>query len=647
MRFRYTIAILVLTSLVVVMAGCGGGGGGSSLQDTGVAITIGADAAVSAAIPKSRDTTIESPLDAGADVTVYSFETGDVLATGKLDASGLCTLRIPPRLTVAVVVTGQREGKPYRLSTIIPSVPTTDSTVVANPVTSLASEAIAQKAFAQNLTIDQETLDTVLAAAAEYVGNNPEADYSLEGNVFTGSAADFGQAAGLNADEVQDVIDSVPAEAYDRVAAAKNAVRQIQEAGLPLNAMLMQERPDIEGVFTEAVAEKYSALVGRLSLLALPALFDEFYLEDESRYVGLTDLALDHVYGIMPDEDWCLVEITDGTYYQPEAGKVVILAYDQSEDVVYRAVASKSGSNWTIVQTSEADAELEYTIVVTDIESIPAANPSVTLTANLVDSTLTDSIVFNGTISAVGADQDSYTQVTVSGQLTSDEITSGGTFQANFPATKPAGADPDQMTYEFPTSFHSENAQIAFTNGETTITLSGRIAATMVVLNTPDGPISVPNHIELEGGYTNSNSGLSFEGSIVGNWTNPGLGLNETTVVGTVVLDGNMTRAGHPTYRGTLAFGLNNGTATCAIDLQVGTSTLVGQATAQLRADQPPASASLELRNQSDVVFTLNAVPGGAEGEITKGGEKAADITIAGSILRIDYTDQTFQEFPL
>lgn len=645
MRFRYTIAILVLTSLVVVMAGCGGGGG-SSLNNTGVALTIGADTAVSAAIPKSRDTTIESPLDAGADVTVYNFETGTVLATGKLDANGLCTLRIPPRLTVAVVVTGQREGKPYRLSTIIPSVPTTDSTVVANPVTSLASEAIAQKAFAQNLTIDQETFDTVLAAAAEYVGNNPEADYSLEGNVFTGSAADFGQAAGLNADEVQDVIDSVPAEAYDRVAAAKNAVRQIQEAGLPLNAMLMQERPDIEGVFTEAVAEKYSALVGRLSLLALPALFDEFYLEDESRYVGLSDLALGHVYGIESD-GWRLFEITEGEYYQPEADKVVVLAYDESADVVYRAVASKSGSNWTIVQTSEVDEALEYTIVVTDIESIPAANPSVTLNANLVDSTLTDPIVFNGTISAVGINENSYTQITVSGQLTSDEITSGGTFQANFPATKPAGADPDQMTYEFPTSFHSENAQIAFTNGETTITLSGRIAATMVVLNTPDGPISVPNHIELEGGYANSNSGLSFEGSIVGNWTNPGLGLNETTVVGTVVLDGNMTRAGHPTYRGTLTFGLNNGAATCVIDLQVGTSTLVGQATAQLRADQPPSSASLELRNQSDVVFTLTAVPGGAEGEITKGGEKAADITIAGSILRIDYTDQTFQEFPL
>lgn len=655
MRFSCVVAILVVAGLAVFLAGCGGGGGGSSLHNTGVELAIGTDVTPDLDKAETRaPVDLETSLNAGAQVTVYNFETGDVVATGQIGANGLCTVIVPPGITVAVVVTGKHDGKDYRLSTIIPSVPQDGTTEILSPTTSLAAEAIAQMAFSQNLTVAEEDWQAVLEAAQQYASDNPETDYSLgDGTVFTGAPGDpeeFGKPEGLDEEEVQEVIDAVPEETYNEVAAAKRAVKQIREAGVPLKDMLSMEMPDLEGVFTEAVAEKYSALADRLALLALPALFDEFYLDDTSSYVGLSDLEPGHVYGIEPEEGWMLAEITDGEYYQPETGKVVILAYDEFDDVVYRAVASKSGSVWTIVQTSEADPDLLYTITVTDIDSIPAANPTATLTANLADGSLEDSIVFDGTVSAVGSSRNSYTKITVVGELTSENIESGGTFEANFPAAKPAGAEADDTTYQYPTSFHSENAHVAFTNEGTTIALTGRISANMTTLSTPEGPQVVPNRIELEGGYINNHSGLDFQGSIIGNWPNPAWDPNPTQIVGTLVLDGRFTREGRLPYQANLEFSLNNGAAACDIDLQLGASTLTGRVSAQLRDDQHPLNATLTLTDQADVVFAL-AAPDGlpATGTITKGTDEAATITVAENLIRIDYNDDehSFEEFPL
>lgn len=144
MRNKLLFALATIC-ISVLIAGCGGGGGG---EQPGTILTIGADVSTGGTAGSSSvraDSTLTAPLDAGSLVVAYDFKTGKEVARGTLDSTGWCTLRITPGLTVAVVITGTREGKNFRFSTIIPQVPIYSKEYVLTPATSIAAEAIAQE----------------------------------------------------------------------------------------------------------------------------------------------------------------------------------------------------------------------------------------------------------------------------------------------------------------------------------------------------------------------------------------------------------------------------------------------------------------------------------------------------------------------
>ncbi|MCL6629010.1 MAG: hypothetical protein K6U00_05355, partial [Armatimonadetes bacterium] len=189
---------------------------------------------------KTRAVDLTAPLPQGSTVIVYDFKTGAEITRGTLDATGKCKLTVTPGLTVAVVITGTLDGKNYRLSLLIPQVPSTDTEYVADPVTSLAAEAIAAKHFKKGITIDQGTLDEVTDAAYDFYSSNSDADYSVGGGIFAG--ASFGATNSLT-NAVQDVVNTVPDTVNQNLVAAKNAVQTIKEAGVPVQSLLNQEYP--------------------------------------------------------------------------------------------------------------------------------------------------------------------------------------------------------------------------------------------------------------------------------------------------------------------------------------------------------------------------------------------------------------------
>lgn len=628
------IPIAALATVVVLLSGCGGGGGGGGIA-TGTPLTILTNTAGSGSLPETRDASVAAPLESG-EAVVYDFSTGREITRSPLDSNGRCTVRVSPGLTAVVVVTGTRQGKQYRLSTIIPVTPQAAAEYVADPITSLASEAIGKKYFRTNTVIDQATLDTVMNAASEFAHSNPSADYSVGGGVF-GSAA-YGQPGCINETAAANVLDAVPDTIDNDLVQAKNAVQQIKEAGVPLSEMLSQERPDIESIVTQAVIDKYAGIGDRIGTLIGPALFGELKVGDDWG-ISVFDLTPGRVYQATKTMD--CIELNDagaGT-----AGQIRITMADDGGTCT--VTASKSGSTWTVTQRHSADSAQLYRVTIPQPPDEPGSNPSYSVTMSLEDSVFTTPVTFNGTLSATGASSSSYTQIVFNGTLNSPNLSSSGRLEVNFPSSKPAGADPDKTIYDFPSSFTMTNADIRVTGEGKTVRLTGGITASTANVQVDGGVSAWPRHIELNGGYTNSASGLAFEGSITGDWTNPAAGVDQTTAVGTVNVAGELTRSGHPSYYVNFTFNLNGGELTTDIDLQMGPSTLTGQATAALTHDGV-SNADLTLTNQSDVEFNLTRSAAGViSGSIMVGESRVADISVEGGLLRIDYTDGTFEAF--
>ena len=636
----YSVGFLLLLTL---LAGCGGGGGDSDLQ-YGASLTIHTDTmAPIVAAAKTRAIDIGAALDEGGIVTVYNFLTGEVVAGPEtLDSEGKVTLDVPAGLTVAVVITGTQgdPAKDYRLSLIIPSVPTEGGEYEADPATSIAAEAIAQEYYKEQV-ISQDVWDEVLADAQTFVADNPDDDFSLVGTVITGSATDFGLPAGLG-DDAPPLV--VPVET-NSVALAKNAVQQIKEAGVPLVAMVSQERPDVDGIFTTEVTAKYKALGNRLDRLIMPALFGNLELSDSpADRIEIFDLTVGDTYHVIGTDFERLVIENAGT---GTAGKITITADSEPGETpagTYTVEASKSGTTWTVTQTFTGDSLQHYTVTAPEAaqhNGESGANPSLTGNISVTDSVFTTPMTFNGTFSAVGADSDHYTQMTFSGTLTSENVTSSGAFQVNFPSTVPAGASEWDDTYSFPTAASMTNGNITVTGGGTTIALTGNISVEMVNYTGHDGLEVAPKSVTMTGAYDNSHSGLSFEGSITANWTNaPTTG--SLTAAGTMNLHGELTREGHPTYYADITFTLSGGTATSAIDLRAGASTLIGTATGVLTADDHPGDSSLTLTNQAGVEFNLaRSAAGVLSGSVKVGSETVATIAdspISGLTLRVTYS---------
>lgn len=626
---KSSLLVAAIGLFMVFITGCGGGSPG---PDTGggdpVSLTISADT--------DGASDVSAPLDPGAIVTVYNFRTGTEITKGTLVADGTCKVDVSSGLTVVVVITGVSGGKTYRLSTIIPSTPPSDTAYEANPATSIAAEAIAQKYFKEQV-ISQDTLDTVLPLAEAYVSSNPGADYSLSGTLITGAVTDFGNEAGLD-DALDSIVSGVPDET-NGVALAKQAIQQIKEAGIPIKTMVNQERPDVEGIFGQAVKDKYTGLGNRLDTLIAPAMFGDWEFGDDWD-ISVFDLTLGRVYEADSSSGW--LELTDAG--SGTAGQIRITL--NADGDIYTLVAAKSGSAWTITQTFSGDPSQLYRVTIPEVSDEPGSNPAVTGTISIKDNVFTTPLTFSGTLSATGPNKASYTKIVFNGTLTTPNVSSAGRFEINFPASKPAGATDEDVVYDFPTSFSMTNANITVTGEGTTVALTGSISITAVnIILDVDGELRpFPKTVEMTGTYSNSHSGLGFDGSITANWSNPATDTDETPAKGTVNMDGEMTREGHPTYYADLKFTLDSGTATCEIDLREGSNTLNGTATATITHDGV-TNASMDLENQSGVTFSVSDEGGTLSGDMKVGGTKVADISESSGLIRIDYTGGTYDEF--
>lgn len=544
-----------------------------------------------------------------------------------------------PGLTVAVVVTGTLDGKVYRLSLLIPQVPSVDTEYVANPVTSLAAEAIAAKHFKKGVTIDQGTLDEVTEAAYDFYSSNPDADYSVGGGVFAG--ASFGGSNSLTT-AAQDVVDTVPTTINQNLVAAKNAVQTMKEAGVPLHSLFDQEYPDAQSIFTEAILDKYRALSNAFGQLIGPAIFGNLSTETESD-ISIFELELGKAY-IVTDPDILLISQTGTT----DSNKIRITM--TADGATLTVVATKASNSWTVKQTSSADAAMAYTVTLTDPQTIPETNPSANVTVSLKDKNFpTTGITFSGTVSASG--ENPYSRFSFNGNLASPQVTMSGAFSVSFPSSVPTGADPGDKVYEWPTSASLSNGNIMVTGGGKTLSFTGGISIETVVYQDDGEPALGVKSVEMTGNYKNSNSKVEFKGSVTGAWTNaPTTG--NLNAKGTLNLHGELTRTGYPTHYADITFTLDSGRITADLDLRVGANTLTGTASATLDADgHLVGTSTLVLTSQAGVKFSLSRNAAGEYAGTIRAGspeEKVADISGSeGSLLRIDYVDSTFEEFPL
>lgn len=651
MRAKLALLVLGLAGLAWMIAGCGGGGGDGSLPGVQLSI-IGDTAPTQNRVSATRaDTIVRAPLDAGAAVTVYGYMTGQVLATGTLDASGRCNVTVTSGLTVVVVITGTRTVDsvpiPYRLSSIIGRVPPGGGEYIVDPATTIAAEAIATKhPMGSGTALDQGTVDQALEAATSYVMAHLSDDYSVGGGLIGGSS--FGEPGSIDTAKVADVVAAVPDIIDNNVVAAKNAVQQIKEMGIPLPSMFSQERTDIEGILTNEITAKYTALWTRLSELIIPAHSSLTYGGVEVR---VTELTMGQAYKVTDYNSAHPIIVDDPANNQP--GQIT-LTYEtppgETPAGVYTVVARQEASRWICTQQFSGDPEQLYTFDTPDLDlQGNPVSPSYTVTVNLRDKDFTTPLTFDGTITAQGIG--TY-QVVLDGSLTSAELNSSGALEANFPSSLPEGADPDSDSiYEFPTSLSMSNANVAVSVGGTTVTLTGNIAVATILVSDDTGLTVKPKTVSMLGIYSNSHTGLSFDGSITGDWTNPPAD-DPTTANGSLRMCGELTRAGHPAYYADLVFALDSGTATLTVDFRLGTDVLRGTCTGTLSAEGDVTSGSLQLTNQDGVQlnFTLGA-DGTMSGDLKAGGERTATITKEhdplGDRLDITYTDGTFDSIYL
>lgn len=644
MRWKPALFITAAVVLSAILTGCGGGGGGGTIESPGVTLSFITSA--DAVGDRSPSRAIYANLDAGATVVVYDYPTGQELAHGTLGADGRCGVRITPGLTVAVVIAGTRTvdgaAKSYRLSMVIPIIPQISKEYVVDPISSMAAEALAQgHPLGMGTILCDEILQRVLDKVREFVDSSPHTDYSLGGGIFGGTG--FGASGGIDAAKLADVIAEASKPIDNNIAAAKNAVRQIKDAGSPITLMVGQERPDIEGIFT-AVQGKYSALAQRLEKLIMPASFGHMSFGANTS-ARIFDLPAGRVY---------TMTLADGKRVLADAGTgtpgLITISYE-ADGGTYTLAASKSGDNWTEVQTFTGDPQQQYRVVFPQIPSNPGLSPSYSGSISLKDGTFTTPLTFNGTVSASGLGLLFGGKITVvlEGELLSSDVTCSARFEASCPSSTPGNAKPGAEVYEFPSSVTVTNASITVIEGDVTTRLTGQISATTAVITVDGYARAVPRKVEVKGTYTNSHSALRFSGTMKADWSNPAAHIDEMAAVGSFSMIGDLTREGYPTNYVSWGIAANAGTLTSEIELRMGTSMLSGTATGTLVHGGAPYGA-LTLTNQAGVQFAISHTSSGQVSGTLKAGSPLAEVgTIAraGDMLRITYNTNpiTFDEF--
>lgn len=651
---RRWMLFAVVVAIIVLMVGCGGGGGGSSTP--GVSLSIGADTLYSETRSATRSgSALTAPLEAGAIVHVINFQTGQEIKTSTIGADGWCSLEgIPSGLSLVIVVNGTRNEKNYRLSLLIPCVSSNKTEYVVDPASSIAAEAFCGDAthrnYANNMVFCEDDISAVLDAAKEYVEAHPEDDYSVGGGIISGTT--FGQSGNLNTEKLSDVINQVQ-DINSNLAKAKNTINLMQEAGIPLKSMVNPENLDFRSTLTDDVISNYEAISDGIGKLLLPAIASGgMNIQGESGGLVITMLTIGHRYTVTGANYEGRLTLEDegaGT-----AGQITI-TYDQSmEDPagIYTVVAKHVSSNWEITQTFSGDAEQEYKLVIGQgaFDDEHGANPSITGNLSLKDKNFTTPITFEGTVSATGSSDENYTSATFEGTLTTPHVTNTGSYSVNFPSSKPSGAAEWQKKYDFFTKAEMKDAEttIKLSNNKT-IKLSGDFVVETQFIQASDYVEIEPKHIEFSGSYANTNTGLNFDGSATFNatWAYSN-DRNDYVTNASSRLTGSLMKNGYQTYSLDISGSKTTSGATADISLGAGTNILSGHGSIDIDAGTGEAGqATLTLTSSIGPVLTLNrSAAGEYSGNIKVSGDDVATISDTGSMIRIDFSDNSFKEFP-
>lgn len=505
----------------MAIIGCGGGSSNksSSITMPGVQLTIGANTLMSSVDP--------SGLDENATIEVFDFATGQRLTTGKIGADGKGTVRVTAGLTVAIIISGTRDGKSYRMSTIIPSVPTGDTEYVATPETTLAAEALAQRFYRTNTSVDYDTFNSLVQEARTCLtALAPEQrDVAVGGGLLNANAG-FGTTASLTSSAAP-VQGAVPQTIDNNLVKAKNSIRQVKEIGLPLKAIASDERAGIEQVYESfnngfgdfdlsGVIAKYSALSDRLNVLLLPAINGDWeYINAPGGIPNSTQRT--HIFDLTMGKGYRVIEqtgmsLTGSSWYQiyPDASLDVanrITVKLTTEEGTITVIATESSSGWTLTQTSTGDTAQLYKVVIPNVEL--GTNPVLNGSISLKDSELTTPVNFTGSARAIGVDVNHYTSITYTGTLTSEEVKASGTFAAQFAPPSIIGPTGNN-TYDFPISVSMSNASISVTATGTTVTLSGDFSALATVVTEYGSPRSKPTEFHITGRLSVQSGACSF-----------------------------------------------------------------------------------------------------------------------------------------
>lgn len=429
--FGFVIGLLLVAFLLV---GCGGGGGskkgdltGGGLTDPGIKVTVLPDTAFQgdaayasgpSKVPANNsEQQIGSPLDKGATIEAFDFETKQSLGKTTVGDDGKGTLTLPAGKTVLIVVTGKRDGKDYRLSAIIPFVEESGNCYVG-PAQTLAAEAIGQKYYGET-GIDDQTWQDVLDEANNVLNGEEEIDFSIGGGFVAGT--DFGAPGSIDEGKAGDIIAAVPAEINSKLIKAKHTVKLINQTAIPLQGLMDQEYLGVYEIAAEtydgiqnaglsAFVEKYTELGRSLGEMVDPLVFHGFEYEDKWE-ATLNDLEIGKKYKVDDDMHWHwkLVDSSGGT-----AGVITIIR--EIGDVTLTMTAKKAGGNWEFTQTSSADAQLNYTVSMPNNE-----NNTGNWAMSFKDKNITDPITFNGSVSAAKIGNNKI-QATYSGKLISKEV---------------------------------------------------------------------------------------------------------------------------------------------------------------------------------------------------------------------------------
>lgn len=644
-RVSILLSIAAVLCLALVLTGCGGGSK-SPAATPGVTLRVGADTVADGSSIQSesrgvsRSPIITSQLDEGAIVTAYDFTTGAVVTTGTIGSDGYCSLKITPGLTVAIVITGKKGGKDFRLSKIVPVVPNIDTVYEATPESTIAAEAIAEQHFRKGTALDLATVKEIEDQAAAFVAAHEDEDFSIGGGVI--AAANFGATGSLVADKVADVIAAVPTVINSKLVAAKNAVRQVKEVGYPLATMMSMEEPDTMTT-AEEVAESYSAFADRFHTLLAPALLGHMALGGDSP--AIDDLTMGTAYTVTGTSNGRLVLAADSAHNT--AGQIIITRV--VDGVTLKIIGRKtSASDWKITQTSSADALQSYEVTFTRIDDISFTNPTVRAGFSFKDKDYTTPLTFTGALVATGSNPENYSKITFDGKLTTAKLTTEGKLQVNFPTSLPSGAAEYDSTYQYPTSASFTNMGITMVGSQATIKLTGTMSATLETTPGESHLRLMPKKIDITGTYSNSHSGLTFTGTIAANRTSA-VSTDMESLAGSIKMTGSISRANYPTYSADFTMTMDGTTNNVDLKLksQSGSQYLQAAIVADVVHQAGLQDVTLTLTNQAGVQLTVvRSTDGTKTGTVKVDSDTLAAITQEGSTLKVAFTDSTFEALP-